>query len=63
MKKDSPFRIKLSIDSMKDNKQSINTAIQEVHKLIDTIWEKYPSAQVASQKYTPKGKSICFEVI
>jgi len=54
------FEIALTIKNPK-NSEDIDTK-QELHKLADAIWEKYPRAEVASHIESENSNNMIFEV-
>jgi len=57
--KDS-FEIILSVRN--SNKSEDIDTKQEMHKLADAVWEKYPRAQVATQLQCEESNNMIFEV-
>jgi len=62
MRKKYPFKIDITVQSLENDEEGIDNTTEEISKIMDSIWENYPRAEVAKSKHLENGKGIVFEV-
>jgi len=62
MKKSQNLIIGLSVKSPESNLSKENAASEELRKIMDDIWQRYPNAEVAKGMFYPEGSSVVFEI-
>ena len=62
MIKKYPFKINIIVQSLGNDEEGIDNTTEEISKIMDSIWENYPRAEVAKSTHFKDGKGIVFEV-